>query len=159
MIFGNRNRRQMPQLNTASLPDLIFTVLFFFMVVTHMRTVALKVEFRVPQGTELTRLTKKTAVSYVYIGRPATTSGHNVKASADANNGFQMQINDRIATASDIAGFMASERKRMSEEDRSNQTVSVKADRKTPMGMITDVKMALRKARVQRISYSAEQRK
>ena len=70
-----------------------------------------------------------------------------------------MQINDRIATASDIAGFMASERKRMSEEDRSNQTVSVKADRKTPMGMITDVKMALRKARVQRISYSAEQRK
>ena len=47
----------------------------------------------------------------------------------------------------------------MSEEDRSNQTVSVKADRKTPMGMITDVKMALRKARVQRISYSAEQRK
>ena len=71
MIFGNRDRRQMPQLNTASLPDLIFTVLFFFMVVTHMRTVTLKVSFRVPQGTELTRLTKKTAVSYVYIGRPA----------------------------------------------------------------------------------------
>ena len=63
MIFGNRNSRQMPQLNTASLPDLIFTVLFFFMVVTHMRTVTLKVSFRVPQG-----LTKKTAVSYVYIG-------------------------------------------------------------------------------------------
>lgn len=69
MIFGNRDRRQMPQLNTASLPDLIFTVLFFFMVVTHMRTVTLKVSFRVPQGTELTRLTKKTAVSYIYIGR------------------------------------------------------------------------------------------
>lgn len=69
MIFGNRNSRQMPQLNTASLPDLIFTVLFFFMVVTHMRTVTLKVSFRVPQGTELTRLTKKTAVSYIYIGR------------------------------------------------------------------------------------------
>ena len=49
MIFGNRDRRQMPQLNTASLPDLIFTVLFFFMVVTHMRTVTLKVSFRVPQ--------------------------------------------------------------------------------------------------------------
>ena len=70
MIFDNRNRRQMPQLNTASLPDLIFTVLFFFMVVTHMRTVALKVEFRVPQGTELTRLTKKTAVSYVVPTTP-----------------------------------------------------------------------------------------
>ena len=63
--------RSVPTLNTSSLPDLIFTVLFFFMVVTHMRQVTLKVRFRVPQGTELTRLTKKSAVSYVYIGRPS----------------------------------------------------------------------------------------
>lgn len=159
MIFGNRDRRQMPQLNTASLPDLIFTVLFFFMVVTHMRTVTLKVSFRVPQGTELTRLTKKTAVSYVYIGRPAAAPVQGKAASGYGNNGFQMQINDRIASPSDIAGFMSAERHRMSDEDRARQTVSVKADRQTPMGMITDVKQALRKAHVQRISYSAEKRK
>ena len=149
----------MPQLNTASLPDLIFTVLFFFMVVTHMRTVTLKVSFRVPQGTELTRLTKKTAVSYVYIGRPAAAPGKGKAASGYGSNGFQMQINDRIASPSDIAGFMSAERHRMSDEDRARQTVSVKADRQTPMGMITDVKQALRKAHVQRISYSAEKRK
>ena len=89
MIFGNCDRRQMPQLNTASLPDLIFTVLFFFMVVTHMRTVTLKVSFRVPQGTELTRLTKKTAVSYVYIGRPAAAPVQGKAASGYGNNGFQ----------------------------------------------------------------------
>ncbi len=28
-----------PSLNVASMPDLIFTVLFFFMIVTHMRSV------------------------------------------------------------------------------------------------------------------------
>ena len=166
MIFGNRNSRQMPQLNTASLPDLIFTVLFFFMVVTHMRTVTLKVSCRVPQGTELTRLTKKTAVSYIYIGRPTAAPGLGKAASArsqaaseGANTGFQMQINDRIATPSDIAGFMSAERRRMSDEDRARQTVSVKADQQTPMGMITDVKQALRRAHVERINYSAEQRK
>ena len=69
MIFRNRSQRSMPQLNTSSLPDLIFTVLFFFMVVTHMRKTTIKVEYRVPQGTELTRLVKKSAVSYIYIGK------------------------------------------------------------------------------------------
>ena len=113
MIFGNRDRRQMPQLNTASLPDLIFTVLFFFMVVTHMRTVTLKVSFRVPQGTELTRLTKKTAVSYIYIGRPTAAPGLGKPASARSqaaseggNNGFQMQINARMS-AMNSAGSSA----------------------------------------------------
>ena len=166
MTIRQRRQHEVPTLNTSSLPDLIFTVLFFFMIVTHMRKVTLKVEYALPQGTELTRLTKKTAVSYIYIGRPAAAPGLGKAASARSqaaseggNNGFQMQINDRIATPSDIAGFMSAERRRMSDEDRARQTVSVKADQQTPMGMITDVKMALRKARVQRISYSAEQRK
>ena len=43
MIFRNRSQRSMPQLNTSSLPDLIFTVLFFFMVVTHMRKTTIKI--------------------------------------------------------------------------------------------------------------------
>lgn len=67
MSMFKRTRREIPGLNTSSLPDLIFTVLFFFMIVTHMRKVTLKVKYQVPQGTELTRLTKKTAVSYIYI--------------------------------------------------------------------------------------------
>jgi len=65
-----RRSHEMPGLNTASLPDLIFSVLFFFMIVTHMRKVTIKVKYRVPHATELTRLTKKTAISYVYIGKP-----------------------------------------------------------------------------------------
>ena len=69
MILRNRAGRTVPVLNTASLPDLIFTVLFFFMVATHMRTVTLKVKYTVPQGTEVTRLTRKSAVTYIYIGR------------------------------------------------------------------------------------------
>lgn len=66
-MFGRREH-EMPGLNTSSLPDLIFTVLFFFMIVTHMRQVTLKVDYRAPQGKQLTRLTKKSAVSYIYIG-------------------------------------------------------------------------------------------
>lgn len=151
MTFNNRIRRSVPTLNTSSLPDLIFTVLFFFMVVTHMRKTTVKVKYRVPQGTELTRLTKKSAVSYIYIGKtslPTTT----------AYDGYSLQINDKLATPDDIADYIADERKRMSPEDRTRQTVSLKADRNTRMGMITDVKQALRKANVRTISYSAEQK-
>lgn len=153
MNLSRRNNRFVPQLNTSSLPDLIFTVLFFFMVVTHMRKVTLKVRFAVPQGTELTRLTKKSAVSYIYIGRVPSTTRHSQPAM------MSLQLNDRIATPADITSFMSTERQRMSAEDRIRQMVSIKADRNTPMGTITDVKMALRKANVRKINYSAEQRK
>lgn len=136
-----------PQLNTASMPDLIFTVLFFFMIVTHMRKVTLKVEYQVPQGTELTRLTKKTAVSYVYIG----------KRNGQKGNDMQVQLNDKFAQVEDIAGYVEAERDRMSPADLPNMTVSIKADRSAPMGLITDVKQQLRRANALRINYSAEE--
>ena len=48
--FKRKQSREMPEMNTSSLPDLIFTILFFFMMVTTMREVTLKVKFTVPQG-------------------------------------------------------------------------------------------------------------
>ena len=95
MIQFRRRLRGVPELNTASLPDLIFTVLFFFMIVTHMREVTLKVKYRVPQGTELTRLTKKSAAVYLYIGMPITSFG---KATGQP---MQVQLNDRLVRSDD----------------------------------------------------------
>lgn len=154
MIDFHRHRhRRVPSLNTASLPDLIFTVLFFFMIVTHMRKQTMKVKYQVPQGTELTRLTKKSAVSYVYIGRPETADG---KVLSDRPC---IQLNDKYATAADVEDYMVAERNRMSPEDVAQMTVSIKADRAVPMGTITDVKQALRRAKALRINYSATERK
>lgn len=147
--------RGVPTLNTSSLPDLIFTVLFFFMVVTHMRQVTLKVRFRVPQGTELTRLTKKSAVSYVYIGRPSEA----VPGIVPSYKGMTVQLNDKYATPEEVTTYVSAERKAMSGDDQEQQIVSVKADRSTPMSLINEVKMALRRADVRRMSYSAEQKK
>ena len=69
MSIYRRRKHDIPELNTASLPDLIFTILFFFMLVTHMRKTTVKVKYQVPQGTELTKLVKKSAISYIYIYR------------------------------------------------------------------------------------------
>ena len=63
------SERDVPMLNTSSLPDLIFTVLFFFMIVTHMREVTLKVYYEVPQGTEIQKLGHKASIVQIYVGR------------------------------------------------------------------------------------------
>lgn len=153
MTMFKRRRHEVPALNTSSLPDLIFTVLFFFMIVTHMQKVAVKVQFRTPQGTELTRLTKKTAVTYIYIGKP---SGELRKV---YGNETRIQLNDKFAAPSEVANYVRSERDRMSPEDQQQMTVSIKADRGTRMGIINDVKQSLRQAKAYRISYSAQQEK
>ncbi len=149
MSMFRRIQHDVPELNTASLPDLIFSVLFFFMIVTHMRKVTLKVECRVPQGKELTRLTKKSAVSYIYIGTP--TREFQSKYGKDS----RIQVNDKFVTAPEVMDYVLAEKQRMSPEDLKLMTVSIRADKSTKMGVITDVKQALRQANALRINYSA----
>lgn len=151
MMNFRKKSHEVPGLNTSSLPDLIFSVLFFFMIVTHMRQVTLKVECRVPQGKNLTRLTKKSAVSYIYIGKPTKD------LKGKYGDGTQIQLNDKFATAPEVMDYVTAEKQRMSPEDQRLMTVSIKADRDTKMGVITDVKQALRQAKALRINYSAQE--
>lgn len=165
MIRRNRRLREVPMLNTASLPDLIFTVLFFFMIVTHMRTTTSKVKYALPQGTELKRLVKKSAVTYIYIGRdmPKTTRETSSAASPNTSSAssmdvsaYKVQLNNRVGTIGEVASFVANEKKRMNPDDQVKMTVSIKADRSTPMYVINAVKRAVRAGGATRINYSAE---
>lgn len=173
MIRRNRRLREVPMLNTASLPDLIFTVLFFFMIVTHMRTTTSKVQYALPQGTELKRLVKKSAVTYIYIGRdmpettretssaasPNTSSAvsHNTSSASSMDvSAYKVQLNNRVGTIGEVASFVANEKKRMNPDDQVKMTVSIKADRSTPMYVINAVKRAVRAGGATRINYSAE---
>ncbi len=165
MIRRNRRLREVPMLNTASLPDLIFTVLFFFMIVTHMRTTTSKVQYALPQGTELKRLVKKSAVTYIYIGRdmPETTRETSTVASPNTSSAssmdvsaYKVQLNNRVGTIGEVASFVANEKKRMTPDDQVKMTVSIKADRSTPMYVINAVKRAVRAGGATRINYSAE---
>ena len=151
-----RRSHEMPALNTSSLPDLIFTVLFFFMIVTHMRDVELRVRYEVPQGTELQKLTHKSAVSYIYVGRDNTVARRSSENGADGE--MLIQLNDKIATPNDIKAYLEQERSRMSTEDQARMTVSIKADRETPMGQIADIKHMLQQSFALKINYSATEK-
>jgi biopolymer transport protein ExbD len=149
MSIYRRRSHDVPGLNTASLPDMIFSVLFFFMIVTHMRKVELKVRYKVPAGTELTKLVKKTSVSYIYIGRPTK------EMRGIAGTATHIQINDKYADLPMVIDYVTAERNGMEPEDAQNMTVSIKADKGTRMGIITDVKQALRQANALKVNYSA----
>ena len=143
MSMFKRKDHSVPGLNTDSLPDLIFTVLFFFMIVTHMKENQMKVKYQVPEGTKLERLAKKSTISHIYIGKPYKGGGITA-----------VQVNDKIVDVAEIEDFIAAERKRMSPDDAKQMTVSIKADKKADMGVITDVKQSLRRANALKILYS-----
>ena len=135
--FNKTGKREMPALNTSSLPDLIFTLLFFFMIVTTMREVTLKVQFTLPQGTELEKLEKKSLVTFIYVGEP--TQEYRAKMGTES----RIQLNDSYAEVSEVQDFIFQERASMSEGDAAKMTVSLKVDQKTKMGIITDIKEVL----------------
>jgi biopolymer transport protein ExbD len=145
-----KGSREMPEMNTSSLPDLIFTILFFFMIVTTMREVTLKVKFVVPAGTELEKLEKKSAVSFIYVGPPTD------QLRAQYGSSTRIQLNDRYAEPSEVMDFIYQERQSMS--DQSAQVVSIKADQRTQMGYITDIKEVLRRSWALKVNYSSTHR-
>ena len=151
-----RRERKMPGLNTAALPDLIFTVLFFFMIVTHMRDVDLLVHYDLPNGTEVQKLAHKSAVTQIYVGRQANLKSQSSNLNSQINRDtFFIQLNNRLATIADIRDYVEEERQRMNEEDRSRMVVSLKADRDVPMSIIAEIKQALQQSFALRINYSA----
>ena len=150
--FSKAGGREMPELNTSSLPDLVFAILFFFMMVTTMREVTLKVQFRSPMATELQKLEKKSLVTFIYVGKP------NAEFREKMGSESRIQLNDQIAELSEVGAYIGQEKASMKEEDQPYMTTSIKADYETTMGIITDLKQELRKAYALKISYSAKPR-
>jgi biopolymer transport protein ExbD len=131
-----RQSHELPGLNLASMPDLIFTVLFFFMIVTHMRHDNVQVRYEVPAGTEVQKLEQKTGVINVYVNAQA------------------IQVNGHVTDLAHLAEHIKAERSSMSAENAERLTVSLKADKHTPMGVIADVKETLQQSFALRINYS-----
>lgn len=150
--FEKKRGKSSPAISTASLPDIIFMLLFFFMVVTVMRTSSLMVKVVTPGATELTKLEKKSLVNYLYIGVP--TEEHR----AIAGTKPRLQLGDKFADLDDIPLFLEGHRQKVDERQRGLITSSLRVDKETTMGIVSDVKVALRKAGQFKINYSAKKR-
>ncbi len=140
----------LPPISTASLPDVIFMILFFFMVSTTMREQELLVTYRLPAASEVQKLEKKSLISYIHIGKPT------ISMQGKFGTAPRIQLNDSYKNARDILDFVAAERDKLNEADRASMTIALKADEYTKMGIVTDVKQELRRANALKLSYSAQ---
>lgn len=134
-----------PAISTASLPDIIFMLLFFFMVTTVMREVDLKVKVVLPEALEVTKLEDKALVDYLYIGPPM---------SKELGTEPMLQLNDQFAKLEDIDGWVKDGIARRPELLVPKITRSLKVDKDTYMKFVTDVKQELRKSNALKINYS-----
>ncbi len=149
-VMKKKGGKGLPPISTASLPDVIFMILFFFMVSTTMREQELLVTHVLPQASEVQKLEKKSLVSYIHVGRPS------VSMRAKFGTASRIQLNDSYRTTKDILDFVAGERDKLSEADRASMTIDLKIDENTKMGIVEDIKQELRRANALKISYSAQ---
>lgn len=151
-IIRKDEKKEAPALSTSSLPDIIFMLLFFFMAVTTMKEVTFKVRVTPPTATEIQKLENKSLVRYIYVGEPLREYREQFGTAT------RIQLNDQFADVSEIEKFINLERSAMREEDQNIMTVSIRADKETRMGIITDIKQALRRAYALKINYQASSR-
>ena len=148
-MFKKEGKKEMPGISSGSLSDIVFMLLFFFMVTTQMRETENKVVVKIPQASESVKLERKDLSSYINIGTPIRS------LQAQYGTDARIQLNDSFKTVDDIRDFVAAERDSKSEADRSFMTICIRADQDVRMGIITDVKQELRRCSALKIMYSA----
>ncbi len=145
--FKKKKGGDLPAISTASLPDIVFMLLFFFMVVTVMREDSLMIANTLPVADQVEKLDKKNPISYVYAGKPSR--GYE-KYGTEA----RIQLNDKFADVDDVAAFINAERAALREELIPFLTVALKVDKEANMGIVGDIKQELRKVNALKINYT-----
>jgi len=143
-------KKETPAVSTASLPDIVFMLLFFFMVTTVMRETDLKVSISEPEATEIEKLENKSLVFYLYMGEPMNTEKFGTSS--------RIQINDAFAEVEEVRPAIETFRTTKDEAEIPLITASLKVDKDTKMGIVTDVKQELRMAQQLKISYATREK-
>ena len=146
--FAKKKDGEVPAVSTASLPDIVFMLLFFFMTVTVMKDSSLKVENVLPNASEVKKLEKKDRVIYIYVGKPTReyekTFGKEPK----------VQLNDKFASPSEVGDYILMERAKKPQELQNVLTTALKVDKNANMGLISDIKLELRKVNALKVNYT-----
>ncbi len=133
MKFEKKRATTKQEIPTASMPDIVFMLLLFFMVSTTLREVDVMVQFKLPEAKAIEKIENKRLISYIWVGHDG-----------------RIQLNDNIVKVKDIKDIMYKKRVALP-----NVIVSLRIDKDSDMGIVTDIQQELRKADCRRINYSA----
>lgn len=131
---------------TSSMPDVVFMLLFFFMVTTELRKTSIDVMQRIPDATQMRKLQRKSLVADLYIGEP--------KKKEDGTEP-KIQADDVFLILKDLILWVNKKKDALQEVERDQLTVSLKVDSDAKRGIIADVETELRKANARKILYAA----
>jgi biopolymer transport protein ExbD len=149
--FRKSEPREVPGINTAALPDLVFTILFFFMLVTNMRTVPVMTQFDVPTITELQKLQEKSLIVYIMVGKE--------QENTHPDNEIQIQLNSDFVSLNEMPAHLQILKKTIPAEEQGKMIAILKMDKNTSMGLVQDIKQNLREAGILTVHYSAEKKR
>jgi len=149
--FKKKKGGGVPAISTASLPDIVFMLLFFFMVATVMKDNDLKIQNNLPKADQVTKLEKKDRVMFIFAGKP------HEKYQKQYGQGARIQLNDRLSSVSDIKNFILAERASRNPELEKVLTTSLKVDKEAKMGLVGEIKQELRKMDALKINYTTTQ--
>ena len=147
--FSKKGKRGLASFSMSSTSDIVFMLIFFFMVSTTMRETDKLVMIELPEASETAKLERKDLASYINIGTPVKDKQSEYGTDA------RIQLNDSFRNVSDIRDFIAVEREAMKESDRPLMQTVIKADENVRMGIISDVKQELRRCSALKIMYTA----
>lgn len=145
--FRKKDKGELPAISTASLPDIVFMLLFFFMVATVMRDSTLMIENQLPSADQVEKL-KKDRTIFIYAGKPSEQYKQFGKEP-------RIQFNDAFINVEDIQSSIYQGISEMNEELQSKVVVGLKIDKRTNAGLVSDIKQELRKANALKVMYIA----
>ena len=146
--FNKKKDGDVPAVSTASLPDIVFMLLFFFMTVTTMKNSSIMVENTLPNASEVKKLEKKDRVIYIFVGKP-TREYQKVFGTES-----KIQLNDKFANVTEVGDFILQERAKKPQELQNVLTTAMKVDKNANMGLISDIKQELRKVNALKVNYT-----
>lgn len=146
--FVSNKKKGQPGISTASLPDIVFMLLFFFMVTTHMRDKDQLVQVSLPSATEITKMENKAMVDFIFVGAPLDKRYGSTP---------RIQLDDTFASIDEIQAFKDSKKEDRDEAEWPLISTSMKVDRDVKMGLVTDIKQELRRIGALKIVYSTNQ--
>ncbi len=135
------------EIPTAALPDIIFMLLFFFMVTTVLRETTIKVKQSIPKATQLRKLSQKKLVSYLYVGKPTDPTKFGTEP--------KIQANDAFIEIEGIIQFIEEEKGKLAEYEKDQLTISLKVDDQTKMGIVVDITQQMREVGARKLMYAA----
>lgn len=144
--FTKKKGNELPPVNTAALPDIVFMLLFFFMVATVMRETNLLVEQNLPKADQVEKLKKDRSV-FIFAGKPSEQ--YKDKYGGEG----RVQIGDKYTDISNIGMALSEARGKLIPELQNKVVVALKVDDDTNTGLVTDIKEELRELNMGRIIY------